>query len=1133
MTQTNNYAEYSDEQLDIIHSTSEKFETALNSVSQYRIEDLLDGAPAALKTPLLRELLAIEIQWRAGQATLIPIEDYLKRFPTEDIEIRRMYGEVDLAKRDSDNAHRPSSSVALPCGTLVADRYSIVELIGEGGMGSVYLAEQTQPVRRKVALKLIKGGMDSQSVLRRFDAERQALAIMDHPSIAKVYDGGTWLHGQPYFAMELVPGLPITNYCDTERFSIRQRLKLFIQVAEAVQHAHMKGIIHRDLKPANIIVSTLDDRPLPKVIDFGVAKAIEQKLTDQSVGSTAFIVGTPAYMSPEQADPTTMDIDTRTDVYSLGVILYELLAGSPPHEPRSSSGGAVAELLRMVRDSDSPRPSSKVSVAVALPTIAANRSIEPRKLTQLLRSELDWIVLKSLNRDRSQRYETANALARDIQRYLDGEIVEAQPPSASYRFRKIAIRFKRYVIAGGLLLFALLSGIIGTTWGLLEAQKQERIAIAETQKKELALQSVVRERDYAESLAEFVSSDLLALTTLEGRLDFDGANSGLTKDSTLGDLLQHAVVKLDERTDLEPQTEARLRWMIGRSLYYQGDYQKSIDLYQRSYDLYLKSLGPDHLLTFGALDGLIEALHKNGKYELARPLTEDSLNRRTALHGEAHLETLKSISLLAQNVRGIGEPAKSVPLFERTLELRKKLLGPEAHDTLTNMYDLAMAYIDADQRDKAKPLVEQTLALQTATLGDEHPDTNASMGLLARLHREAGQFNQAIPLQEREVEWTKAHYGEGHPKNIFAIAGLAACYRDAGKTEQAIALFEQALAMVLKTFGEEHPNTANAMSSLAMAYRAADDHIRALPYFEKALELRKKILKDEHPYTINSMINVASCYKSMNRLEDSQEMNQLALALAQRVLGDDHNTTLTLMQNIAINHWKAKNLDLSIPLLQKVLAFKESRNGRKHPDTLQVMANLGVNYRDANRLAEAIPLMEESYASSTDKPSLDFVGPALLEAYLLAGKAEEASSLLTTVVTTVRAKNPASSVSLADKLAPIGNVLVRSSMFAASDPILRECLDIRMSQEPDHWKTFQLKASLGASLLRQNKIDEAEAGLLDAYNGLKAKSSDGALVWKERLMSTIDDLIELYGTLPQTSDAIKWADLRNELRNRQ
>jgi tetratricopeptide (TPR) repeat protein len=326
-------------------------------------------------------------------------------------------------------------------------------------MGTVYRASQTAPVKRQVALKLIKIGMDSRAVLARFDAERQALALMDHPNIARVYDGGTTEAGQPFFVMELVRGEPITEYCDRKRLPVRSRLELFVSACQAVQHAHQKGIIHRDLKPSNLMVTEVDGRPTPKVIDFGVAKATEFNLTDFSLADTGAIVGTPTYMSPEQADPSSMDIDTRTDVYALGVILYELLAGSPPLDAKQFKRGAILEMLRMVREVDPPRPSTKVSTAEDLPNIAATRDVEPAQLKRALQGDLDWIVMKALEKDRTRRYETANGFAADILRHLAHEPVVAAPPSGIYRLRKFVRKHRGAVIAASLVILSLLGGL--------------------------------------------------------------------------------------------------------------------------------------------------------------------------------------------------------------------------------------------------------------------------------------------------------------------------------------------------------------------------------------------------------------------------------------------------------------------------------------------------------------------------------------------------------------------------------------------------------------------------------------------------------------------------------------------------
>jgi tetratricopeptide (TPR) repeat protein len=365
-------------------------------------------------------------------------------------------------------------------GTVIGP-YKLLEQIGEGGMGTVWMAQQTEPVKRLVALKLIKAGMDSKQVIARFEAERQALALMDHPNIAKVLDGGTTASGWPFFAMDLVKGVPITKYCDERHLTPRQRLELFIPVCQAVQHAHQKGIIHRDLKPSNVLVALYDGRPVPKVIDFGVAKAAGQSLTDKTL-VTGFgnIVGTLEYMSPEQAEINQLDIDTRSDIYSLGVLLYELLTGSPPFTKKDLEKAGMLEMLRVIREEEPSKPSTKLSTAEALPTLAANRGTEPTKLTKLMRGELDWIVMKALEKDRSRRYETANGFAKDVQRHLSDEAVLACPPSAGYRLKKFARRNRGRLALGGVLCLALLA-VLATAAGSIgwiardRAERQARL----------------------------------------------------------------------------------------------------------------------------------------------------------------------------------------------------------------------------------------------------------------------------------------------------------------------------------------------------------------------------------------------------------------------------------------------------------------------------------------------------------------------------------------------------------------------------------------------------------------------------------------------------------------------------------
>jgi hypothetical protein len=409
-------------------------------------------------------------------------------------------------------------------GTVIAGRYKLLEQIGEGGMGTVWVAEQTQPVRRKVALKLIKAGMDSKSVLSRFEAERQALALMDHPNIAKVLDGGTTESGRPFFVMEYVKGVPITKYCDDARLSIVERLALFVPVCQAVQHAHQKGIIHRDLKPSNILICLYDGKPVPKVIDFGLAKAIHQPLTECTLHTAhGVMMGTPLYMSPEQAEFNNLDVDTRTDVYALGVILYELLTGTTPLEKQRFKEAAWQEMLRLIKEEEPQRPSARLSCSLTLPNLAAQRQLEPIKLTKLVRGELDWIVMRCLEKNRSRRYDTANGLARDVERYLADELVEARPPTAWYRLRKFGRKHRVGLTTTAAFAVLLIVAASVSSWLAIQAKRAE--GVAEDKREEAVTETRRADRNAATLTGVIMGSDEnrrnLELTAASLQIDLD------------------------------------------------------------------------------------------------------------------------------------------------------------------------------------------------------------------------------------------------------------------------------------------------------------------------------------------------------------------------------------------------------------------------------------------------------------------------------------------------------------------------------------------------------------------------------------------------------------------------------------
>jgi serine/threonine protein kinase len=494
--------------------------------------------------------------------------------------------------------------------------YKLLEKIGEGGMGEVWVADQTDPIRRRVAVKLIKPGMDSRSVLARFEQERQALALMDHPNIAKVLDAGTTPDGRPYFVMELVKGTPITAFCDARKLSPRERLKLFVPVCQAIQHAHQKGVIHRDIKPGNVLVELYDDRAVPKVIDFGVAKAVGRQLTDKTL-YTGFgaLIGTPAYMAPEQATFNALDVDTRADVYALGVLLYELLAGSPPFEPERLRNAALDEVLRLVREEEPPRPSARLSTSQTKASIAAVRQSDPAKLAQLVRGELDWIVMTALEKDRARRYETASGLARDVERYLRGDAVDACPPTLSYRLRKAYRRNRGPVIAVGLVLVTLVAGVIGTTAGLVQADgarraeaEQRNLAEAERDEKERARAAAVAEQQRAErekaraddeaavakAVNDFLFEDLLK-PAAKGPLAL-GRKAPPDPNVTVRALMERAEQSVAERFRDRPLIEAAVREVIARSytIVGRGEYGPAIANLTRAADLKAAHYGPNH-----------------------------------------------------------------------------------------------------------------------------------------------------------------------------------------------------------------------------------------------------------------------------------------------------------------------------------------------------------------------------------------------------------------------------------------------------------------------------------------------------------------------------------------------------------
>jgi serine/threonine protein kinase/tetratricopeptide (TPR) repeat protein len=668
-------------------------------------------------------------------------------------------------------------------GTVIGP-YKLLEQIGEGGMGLVFMAEQERPVRRKVALKVLKPGMDTRQVVSRFEAERQALALMDHPNIAKMHDAGTTTSGRPYFVMELVRGVPITEFCDQRRLTPRQRLELFVLVCRAVQHVHQKGVIHRDLKPSNVLVTLHDVVAVPKVIDLGIAKATTQRLTEHTLFTHfAQMVGTPLYMSPEQAEMNGLDVDTRSDVYALGVLLYELLTGTTPFESETLKKVGLDEMRRIIREEEPPTPSQRLSTleAKACSTVSERRGVDERRLRQLLRGELDWIVMKALEKDRNRRYESASALAADVRRYLDDEPVEACPPSAGYRLRKYWRRNRRVLVTAGMFAAVLVAATAVSIWQAVlahEAQRQaeadrDRAKTAEGQAK-VAESRAATEAAISQAVSDFLQRDLLR------QVDSD-EDAWYTQypNLTVREALDRAAARIGDRFRDQPLVEAAIRATIGDAYKGLGVSPPAVIQLETALTLRREHLGPDHP------------------------------------------DTLETMARLARAYNNVGRFLDLVALDEMVFETKRAKLGPSHDDTLAAMGTLINDYQGAGLWDQALSMAQQVLEKHTVQFGLHHPATIEAMRKVAQVYEGLGRLDEALALFQKALDLYRTTVDvRGSPQvpllAIPLLDGYAHVCFMAGKLDDAERLKRESLEHVQKQKGiRRRVNTAHEMSHLA------------------------------------------------------------------------------------------------------------------------------------------------------------------------------------------------------------------------------------------------------------------------------------------------------------------------------
>jgi serine/threonine protein kinase len=720
-------------------------------------------------------------------------------------------------------------------------RFTLEKPIGEGGMGSVWIAKQNEPVRRRVALKLIKGGLESRSVIRRFEAERQALAIMDHPNIARVFDGGLLPDGRPFLAMEYVHGSPIIAHCDAAKLDVRGRLALFVKVCHAIQHAHQKGIIHRDLKPANVLVTTIDGQAEPKVIDFGLARLVGAGMREPG-DTTQFgaVVGTLEHMAPEQAAFSGTDIDTRADVYSLGVLLYELLTGMRPFDSQRIKRSAFDEAIRMIREEEPSRPSARLLSSETLAQAAEARDAEPPKLIGAVRGDLDWIVMKCLEKDRERRFESAHALAADVLRHLEHQPVEARPPSVRDRSFKFLRRHRVAVSAGLAVAFSLIAGTFAATWGLIRAERlrvvaernerearESALAEAAARRAESeALKKEQRERLHAEAIANFVSEDFLGMTTVEGQNRFAYGARGLGREATLQQLLDRAHFKLNLRKDLDPVIEGKLRWIIGISYRSLSVPELAISNLERCLRLRTEALGPDHRDTLEALNSLAVAYNSADRLDKAIPLFERAAEAMTRQLGPDHRDTLTALHNLSKCHQDREDTGKAIPLQEAILERRRRVLGANDVDTLISMDGLATSYRIAGRVEEAIKLYQDCLERRRKVLGPEHLDTVGGINNLGVALQVMKRFDEAVPLFESVLAQQRKRLGDDHGSTMTTKFNLATTLMAMGRRDRALPLYEELFASIQRS-RFRNPMSQRVSANAVRAAEAAQQYRKA------------------------------------------------------------------------------------------------------------------------------------------------------------------------------------------------------------------------------------------------------------------------------------------------------------------
>jgi serine/threonine protein kinase/Flp pilus assembly protein TadD len=708
-------------------------------------------------------------------------------------QLNRLLTAIGLEKSSASEQSNQatSSSTAGKMGGRIG-RYKLLSVLGEGGMGIVYLAEQRHPIRRQLALKVIKPGMDSKRVIARFEAERQALALLEHPNIAHVYDAGTTENGRPYFVMEYVKGLSITEHCDRHKLTIEDRLNLFRQVCLAVQHAHQKGIIHRDIKPSNILISIRDDQVNPKIIDFGVAKALAQPLTEQTLATEeSQLLGTPEYMSPEQAEMTSVDIDTRSDIYSLGVLLYVLLTGALPFDSDTLRTGGIDRIRQIIQEKDPKTPSTRLTnLGEEAGKVAEKRCTDVAALAKCLRKELEWIPLKAMRKERTERYRSASEFADDIENYITGAPLIAGPPTAAYRFKKFLRRNRALATGIAAVLAVLIAGVVVSTVFAIRAERQANIS---------------------QAVNEFLKEDLIRSVD---------PHVALGREVTVRSWLDAASQSLEGRFENEPLVEASIRETLGDTYAHLGDFEVAERHLKRVVQIRRDELGEEHPQTIYATFLFCGALWQGGHAAEALPLCLRIVERRKRIFGKKHRETLFSMNLLAVVHYALGDYGEAEQLFREILQTSRRAFGQTDMITLLAVGNLANSIREAGRYEEAEPLCLEALELRCQALGEDHPYAVDSLRGLGLLRAYQGRYEEAEELLTESLEKRRRVQGREHDRAIHNMVRLGWVYTKQQSYSEAEVILLEAFELSYRVLGPLDQITIESIGKIVDLYEA-------------------------------------------------------------------------------------------------------------------------------------------------------------------------------------------------------------------------------------------------------------------------------------------------------------------------